>query len=315
MKKTVSVLLGALFLVAIAVGCFAAGAEAPIPPVYFNHADIVLDPAVYDAIAQSPFLKEQQFSVFGEHTIRRPRPSGDGTYSYTSLGLSGEQTYLAFFKFGHAPHPVLGEMPRGQVNFNMWTDDRLKLPMIRDSLARETHTDATLRQIKAFVDGQSANSFDTTRAGFPNNTETVRTATSVISRYPEFIRQLYPDAQQPDTSRKTDQRLGKRYSPDRLLNDITRFTLTVNQAEAERLLQEFRAYGYTIRTNGARQIAAGPEFEFVFVPAESGAPRKLAIDMKLNRVKTGNQSYQFADSELRFSGSTATWYFPADWRP
>src|ERR1700722_10892866 len=28
-------------------------------PVYFNHSDIVVDPTVYDALAQSKFLKEE----------------------------------------------------------------------------------------------------------------------------------------------------------------------------------------------------------------------------------------------------------------
>ena len=70
----------------------------PLPLVYFNHADVVLDPAVYDAIAQSQFLKEQ-FSYFSESTVRRD--NGGGIVSYTFVGISGRQTYLAIFKPGN----------------------------------------------------------------------------------------------------------------------------------------------------------------------------------------------------------------------
>jgi hypothetical protein len=292
----------------------AADSGAQLPPVFFNHTDIFLDPAVYDAIAQSPFLKDE-FSYFSESTITRPE--GGGTYSYTFVGISGKQTYFSFLKLGQLDWRQL-PFPRDQINFNMWIDDRTKLPLIRESLARQTLTKPTIQPVQFFVDGRGVNSLDSTSAEFPNDPENVRTATSVISRYPDSLRQRYPNVK-PEmygTTREKDQALGGRYVPGRLLNDITRFTLTANKAEAEQLIQEFRACGYAIRRDGEKQIAAGPEIEFVLLNAEPGAPRKLAIDMKLNRAKTGDQSYQFGSgSELRFNGDTATWYFPAEWRP
>ena len=63
-----------------------------LPPVYFNHSDIVVDASAYDAIAQSKFLKEE-FTHSAEPTIRR---SAD--QSYTFLAIYGRQTYLAIFK-------------------------------------------------------------------------------------------------------------------------------------------------------------------------------------------------------------------------
>jgi len=134
--------------------------------------------------------------------------------------------------------------------------------------------------------------------------------------YPDFLRQRFPDIKPEEEGTTREKSSARRYVPDRLLNDITRFTLTVNKIEADQLLQEFRAYGCAIRADGQKQIATGPEIEFVLLNAEPGSPRKLAIEMKLNRAKTGDQSYRFGSgSELRFNGETATWYFPAGWRP
>jgi hypothetical protein len=42
----------------------------------------------------------------------------------------------------------------------------------------------------------------------------------------------------------------------------------------------------------------------------------MAIDMKLNRVYAGDQGHKFGTgSEIQLHGDTATWYFPAGWRP
>jgi hypothetical protein len=133
---------------------------------------------------------------------------------------------------------------------------------------------------------------------------------------PIFFRQQHPGLkpEQDDLTRENDQ--ASRYNPERLLKDITGFAITVNNAERDQLLQEFRAYGFTINTDRSRQIVTGPEIAFVLLNAEPDSPRKLATEMKLNRAKSGELRYQFGTgSELVFAGETATWYFPAGWRP
>jgi hypothetical protein len=67
--------------------------------------------------------------------------------------------------------------------------------------------------------------------------------------------------------------------------------------------------------NGHR-TASGPEIEFRFIRSTGDSPRKLAIDLDLNRPKSGEQLHWVGSgSELAFSGKKATWYFPAGWRP
>ena len=266
---------------------------------------MIIDPAVYDAIAQSPFLKEQ-FSAFSEST--QERDNGAGTIRITYLTVRGRQTHLTIFK------PA--QLPQGRLTFHLWIDDREKLPLIRDSLAKETLLQPEIRLERVLIDGKSVPQVDSTRVEFPDEKGNVpRAATQVDARYSDYLRKRYPDIkpEQEGTTREKAEAPG--YAPGRLLNDITRFTLTASDAESEHLLAEFRAYGYAIRAEGAKRIATGPEIEFMLVPGPPGAPRKLAIDMKLNRPKTGDQSYQVGVSELRFNGSKATWYFPAGWRP
>jgi hypothetical protein len=290
-------------IVFMAIAC-AVGAQEPeqndrFPTVYFNHSDIVLDPAIYDAIAKSVFLKEE-FGVV-ERTQYRSQ-----TDSFTFLGINGKRTYLALFKPGN-------NLPENQINFNMWIDDRLKLPLVRDTIARRTNGDATIRVQQRVRDGRVLNSVDGVRAVYPGTSDGVRAGTSVISPYAEAISCAALERGQP-VAREIQQSC--KSDLIRQISDITRFTVTVNQQEAERLQQEFAAYGYTIRNERERTSIVGPEIEFVLLTTKAGTHRRIAIDMKLNREKEGDQVYTLGDgSEVRFKGAAATWYFPAGWRP
>ena len=292
-----------LLIAAVAIIAFPADPQAtdsgPLPPVYFNHADIVLDPAAFEAIGQAVFLKEKFSNVSESTGSRRP------TDGVPVINIAGKRTYLAIFKPAE-------RLPEHQINFNMWIDDRTKLPLIRDSLRSKTKVDATLVPQQRRIDGKLINSFDMTRAVFPSAAEEVRRETSVIARYPAALPS--PDRALQYVTREKDQ--ASRYMPDRLFSDITGFAVTVNTSEAEQLEAQFDAYGYSIKRDGRKRIVIGPEITIVLLTAESGSQRGLAIDMKLNRAKTGDQAYQFGQgSELIFNGDTATWYFPAGWRP
>ena len=282
-----------------------------LPPVYFNHSDIVVDASAYDAIAQSKFLKEE-FSHFTESTQRR---SADQTF--TALVIQGRRTYLAIFKTGSQflPNQLA---PEGQVSFNMWVDDRTKLPLIRDSLTKTTHTEATLSQITRVFQSRTITPFDVTAPGYPAQAG-VRTRSTVLSLNAEVLPLLYPDVSpsQYGTTREVDYLISHRYLPGRLMNDVTRFTIVMSHAEVDRLEEIFEAYGYTLRRDGEKRVVTGPEIEFVLIPAaDPGTQRRMAIEMKLNRAHTGDQDHKFGTgSEIQLHGDTATWYFPAGWRP
>jgi len=284
---------------------------ARLPPVYFNHSDIVVDASAYDAIAQSKFLKEE-FSHATETTVRRP-----GGETVIGFSIHGRRTYFAFFKTGSLVAP--GQpAPEGHVGFNMWVDDRTKLPFIRDSLTKITHTEARLSPMTRVIQSRALSTFDLVAPGYADQAG-VRTRSTVISRNPEVLPLLYPELSpnQYGTSREIDQRISHRYLPERLMNDVTRFTVVMSHAEIDRLQETFEGYGYTLRTEGVKRVVTGPEIEFVLIPAaDPGSQRRMAIEMKLNRVYPGDQVHRFGTgSEIELHGDTATWYFPAGWRP
>jgi hypothetical protein len=107
-------------------------------------------------------------------------------------------------------------------------------------------------------------------------------------------------------------RSNSRYEPYRLFHDVVIYTVTVGAVELERLIRNFRAYGYAIREDGGRTIATGPEFTLIMLPERAGEPRTASIEIALNREKTGEQNYRIGDAELQFAGKRAalTFHFP-----
>jgi Family of unknown function (DUF5829) len=285
---TLALMSRALVLtLALSVCTLATNPGQTLPPVYFSHATIFLSKAAYAALLHSSFL-QNEFSSFEERTVQRE----GGTWGYTGIYLVGQHTYLEFFQAGADPH--FGPTVPEQIAFNMWIDNRRQLPIFRDRLA--TENGPSLR-------------IDTTRNG--ENLPAYDSVTPQSGRASDFgpgMRvEAYVKGYYPDGLTRQEQLAG-RFRPNRLLRDVTGFTLTVNRAERTRLAQEFRAYGYQIRIDGEKQIAAGPEVRFTLIPAKANAPRSLRIDLSLNRPSAAEQAYRLDEAgELRIRSSAAGW--------
>jgi hypothetical protein len=107
-----------------------------------------------------------------------------------------------------------------------------------------------------------------------------------------------------------EKRLEDVFLAQRQLNDITAFTLTVDEAERNRLIKQFRAYSYDLRADGAKQVVSGPGITFTLVAAKSHEPRTLTIDFSTNRATTSEQTYKLDDGgEIRIQGTTGNWAF------
>jgi hypothetical protein len=281
MRKLVSVALVG-FSAAVVAAIFAQAA----PPVYFNHATIFVPSGVYAAMLESGFLRNE-FSFFREGTNQRD----GGASSFTAIYVSGQRTYLEFMKEGSVPD--LGSK-LGDLYFNMWIDDRSQLPLLRDLLAAERH-DSTL-MIRTVRNGQNAPSYDAV--------DPVGGAKHVLGpgmRVATVLKGYYPDGITREKGRE-----GK-FLPDRLLQNITGFTVTVNEAERNRLVQEFRAYSYPVNVSGERVTASSPDITFALLPSKPNASRILTVDMSLARP-AGEQTYRFGrGSELRTQGNSARW--------
>jgi hypothetical protein len=268
----------ALLLGLGASSVFATLLAQALPTVYFNHATIILPPAGYMALLQSTFLRNE-FSGFVEQNA--------------GIHLFGQNTYLEFFKAG--PLSLVGTAIAGEVGFNMWIDDRSQLPLLRDRV--EAERGATL-PINTARNGQNLPSYDyvTPQGGLANffGGPGMIVATVLKGYYPDGITR--------------ERRIGNRFIPERNLHDVTSFTLTANEAERRQLIQDFRAYSYSIGVDGEKQVVAGPGVTFSLIPARPNAPRMLVIDMSTNRSGNKEQAYNLGDAgELRIQGSTARW--------
>jgi uncharacterized protein DUF5829 len=122
-----------------------------------------------------------------------------------------------------------------------------------------------------------------------------------VLRVDTRLKGYYPDG----TTR--EKQLEGRYLPQRQLHDVTAFTLTVDEAERNRLIQQFRAYSYNLRANGANQVISGPGITYTLVPAKPHEPRMLTIGFSMNRPTTSEQTYKLDDGETRIQGSTGQW--------
>jgi hypothetical protein len=93
------------------------------------------------------------------------------------------------------------------------------------------------------------------------------------------------------------------------MHDVVAYTVEIGAKEREHLLEWFRAYGYTIREEGTKRIATGPEFTLTMLPEPASGVRTAVIEMSLTREKTGEQTYKIGDSELKFKKDRATLTF------
>jgi len=277
-----------LFALCVAVLAVSLLGQESIPPVFLGHIQIVLPSSVYAAIQQSPFLKNEMCALF-ERTSNVTR---DGApRSYTGIYVRGRQTYLELYEDGKvesAADKTL--MPAGKTMFGMHIDDRRQLPVVLDRVTAETGGPVKINTTSNATTGQPRWDAISADLRFPNN------SILVFAFYPDgFTR---------------EQGLKATYLPDLLLREITGITRTVNPEEREWLIHNFRAYGYKVDRRDERQVATGPEVSFTLVPEKPHEPKILVLDLALNREKTGERKYQFADgSDLVFEGKIAKWTF------
>ena len=101
----------AYFLVIAAIQGWAADppsgpSATALPPVYFNHVTMSVDPAVYSAIKSATVLND--LAGFNESTTQRD----GGTWSYTAFYIRGQHTYLELMKATNDPVGSIGRAPR-----------------------------------------------------------------------------------------------------------------------------------------------------------------------------------------------------------
>ena len=272
--------------------------QAALPPIYFSHVTLWVDPATYQAVRESDFLRNH-FSAFETRTTETEHgivPAYTGTYLY------GQRTYLEFIVSGSVPR-----QPKriGELSLGMWVDDIQSLPAITESLVAHTHAAAAGGTRTLSVKGREIRWFEDRYPLFPEEQELTADAW-VLGIYPNYLWERYGNLQPDQDGTSREKALQFSNKPKRMLKDVTRFTLTLNPQDIERLIQEFEAFGYKIRSEAGKQIAQGPEIEFVLIAAAGKQPRSIAIEMALNQSKSGETDYHFGEAYLHFQDKTAT---------
>jgi Family of unknown function (DUF5829) len=255
-----------------------ATSQDSVQPVYLTHFVIYVTPDTYEALKASPLIREE-LGGFRESTTQ----AEGGALTYTRLNLSGMHTYMEIFKAGYSEISHKVEMP-GRISITMWVDHRSQLPVLAARLP--------MLQLRTRRDAQNQPWYD-----YIN--EDLAEAEGVTS----WVAGNYPDGMV---------RSVQRYDSDRLLHDFVACTVTVQVPEREKLVRNYRAYGYDIQEDESRAIATGPDFILTALPDRPGQPRTASIEMTLNRAKSGGQDYRIGEAELQFAGKRATlrFHFP-----
>ena len=298
--------IGAVAAMGFAFGVWTAAAsnyemsEQTLPPVYLNHVGILLNAVTYAALGKSQFLTEE-FSAFEQKTYQQ----NGGARTYTGSYWFGQHTSLEFL----SPELKGGPAP-GSVQLNMSIDDLRDIPAIKTALTEHTHVEPVVRANTFFANGRDVPWFTsvTTPAAF-SSTQLIRS--NVQAYAPEHLKARYPDLKPEEDGTTREKYYARRYRPDRLLHDITRVALTVEDGETEPILAQLAAYGYGISSDKGERIAHGPEIEIAIRRAAKQSERSIELGMSLNSVGARDHVYPITpDSSLRIEGHSARWQLP-----
>ena len=301
------------FVIMLAEGAVQGGkgypGEQALPPIYFNHASIVVSREVYEAINHSTFVSTE-FSYGGERTVTG---AYSATASYTNILVLGKNTYL---EIKNANSLDEQDQKRNTILFIMSIDDRSQLPAVSQSFERE-HIQASIYTAMRTFDGHEVKWHDATGTSkWSDNPDPAHTPWfAVAAIYPGYLKAAYPDLKEGEDGTTREKYNARRYRADLLLQDITAFDIDIGSDQIPILVAQFKAMGYTLSTAGKITTVSSPDVAFYLRTVDSESPRSIAVHFSLNRAKEGQQVYSFQNSELRFqSDRTAIWTFPGAWR-
>jgi hypothetical protein len=281
--------------------------QQPFPPVYFNHANLLLSPALYDAINRSELLNKQ-FCDLMEKTV-----SGEEGHIYTNIYVHGKDTYL---ELKNSAPLNQKQLRRNMILFEMSIDDRTQLPAISENFERE-HIHAPVQTETRVLNGRAVKWFDgTDDAVWEDNPDPAHTPWfQVVAMYPGYLKEAYPDLKHEEDGTTREKYNARKYRSDLLMRDVTGFDIDITQDQLPILTAQFRAMGYKLENKDNVTRAIGPEVTFTLRIVKPATPLAIDIHFSLNKMKEGQQVYVFPDSQLTFhSDKTATWTFPSSLR-
>jgi len=225
--------------------------QPPTASVRLNYLYLTLDAETFEAISESPFMRDQ-FCRFGESTATVVRRQG-----WSATYLLGENTCVELLAPGGPEANIEGN---GGICFS--TVNTGDINVIYDNLRNRLGPDVR-KGTRTFNTGEKNVpwfSYVSSHGG----RETPPLLTWVTEQDASFRDALgYRSSHQttPPGVEAAATAQDKTESDMRLLRDITGVTLVLTEAELDRLAAELSAYGYTRGQAGELTVFSGPEFE------------------------------------------------------
>jgi hypothetical protein len=266
--------------------------EDQVPPVYLNHLFVVLDPATYEALSSSDFIRNG-FAGFEQRTTQ----AGSGE-SWSGTYLYGESTYIEIFK---ASEEAMFTEGNAGIGFCVEQAGGIEAVVRALDINLESAEVSYYPRTMMTEDKGEVPWFQVAQPEYKEGEAQNRLTTWVMEYHPGYLNTIDPHTYPVpgDISRK--EYLKRFFIPDRYLRDIVAVNLVLNTERAESLSSELQAFGWKINTGEGTMICEGPGITIKVSVGEDSNPVITEIEFSLQKVKEGQRVYDFGEgAELEF---------------
>lgn len=258
-----------------------------LPKVYLNQVSVVLDDVTFKGIIKSDFIQKK----FANVDAGMPK-FGKANDTVNAIYVRGKNTYVQIL---NSKNPY--GMKEGQIALGFSAEQINGAKQLHDSLFAAS----------AFrIDSVSVNGNNVASATVFNLSATDAAFNYFFSDYhPDVMQALYKQNFKSKPIKRSDF-LKKRYSVDRLFNDITEISLQLSKTETSPFVEVLKQLDFNVSEKNNNYVAKGNDIVIRIKVSEEVIP-KLQLKLKMNAPKDGN--YNLNNSKLDFDGSYGTWNF------
>jgi hypothetical protein len=264
-------------------------------PIYLNHVLFTVDDTTFFTINNSDFLRD----IFA--SIRTPTTQSDNSKSWLATYISGQNTYIELFNKSNEKNQGFSG-----VAFGIETVGGV------DSLYRSIPDSDSSNFVKIVM----PRNFETGQSPwFYYLTSTLEDSSSSLHTFVmeydfEYMKYIFPD-NDPEEINITRKLYNNSYRDDLLLKDIIELELALNKFDTNKLLKDFKIYGYQIKHKGKLTIGTGPDIKIII-------RTKSELKSGICRIKFSLTDKQYEPQTILFGHKsklilnrdrTAEWHF------
>ena len=278
--------------------CYSWGGSAQpsssVVPPYFSHCFTVVDSVTFQAINESPFLKDTfAFTT----TITSSVDAGKITYS--GKYLFGKQTYLEFFVQDQ-------KQLRRACGLGLQLEKPGQLKTLYNSLHNQFDFSYGPRTRKAKDGSEFLYAYKSYIYG--NERDSGQFFSSWIMEFDTtYIKSKFNQKYLNDITRETFQQ--NRFNKELSLQDIRSLTVALSKRDKQHFITISKALGYRIKRYGAITLILGSGISILVKEATNKLRGISKIEMRLTKPKIGQLKYYLGHSILEFKRKQAVWLF------